>query len=169
MAQTPKKWGFEPWLGNFSEPWLKVWFFGGLSHGSKSNNWCVRAMAQSPIIDEFEQWLKPPILRVWKFFWAMAQSPIFGGSSHGSKSNNFWSNKGSSILKFFSHFTLRFCNWVHQVCQFANLQKQKGIRLGSLFSKPISLVTLRSLFTISGQPKFLIPSLFYILPCTLPS
>ena len=87
MAQTPKKWGFEPWLRNFSEPWLKVLYFGGLSHGSKSNNWCVRAMAQSPIIDEFEPWLKVQQFGClshgsksnnW-WVWAMAQSPIFGG------------------------------------------------------------------------------------------
>ena len=65
------------------------------------------------------------------------------------------------------HQQLRFCNWVHWVCQFSNLQKQKGIRLGLIFSNQISLVTLRSLFTISGQTKFLIPSPVYILPCTL--
>ena len=88
MAQTPKKWGFEPWLGNFSEPWLKVLFFGGLSHGSKSNNWCVRAMAQSPIIDEFEPWLKVQ---------------QFGCLSHGSKSNNWlvWAMAQSPIIWMF--------------------------------------------------------------------
>ena len=109
----------------------------------------------------------------------------------GSKANNievwakarrefccyFWGYKGSSISMFFHSlhlfFTLskhqrqRFCNWVHQVCQFSNLQKRKGIRLGPLFSNQISLVTLRSLFPISGQTKFLIPSPVYILPCTL--
>ena len=56
---------------------------------------------------------------------------------------------------------LRFC------IGFVNLQKWKGIRLGPLFSNQISLVTLRSLFPISGQTKFLIPSPVYILPCTL--
>ena len=41
----------------------------------------------------------------------------------------------------------------------------KGL-LGPLFSNQISLVTLRFLFTISGQTKFLIPNPVYILPCT---
>ena len=50
--------------------------------------------------------------------------------------------------------------------KFANLQKRKGIKFGKLFSNQISLVTLRSLFTISGQTKFLIPSPVYMLPCT---
>ena len=59
------------------------------------------------------------------------------------------------------HQQLRFC------IGFVNLQKWKGIRLGPLFSNQISLVTLRSLFPISGQTKFLIPSPVYILPCTL--
>ena len=58
---------------------------------------------------------------------------------------------------------LRFCiGFVN----FKNLQKWKGIRLGPLFSNQISLVTLRFLFTISGQTKFLIPNPVYILPCT---
>ena len=58
---------------------------------------------------------------------------------------------------------LRFCiGFVN----FKNLQKRKGIRLGPLFSNQISLVTLRFLFTISGQTKFLIPNPVYILPCT---
>ena len=62
------------------------------------------------------------------------------------------------------HQQLRFCiGFVN----FKNLQKRKGIRLGPLFSNQISLVTLRSLFPISGQTKFLIPSPVYILPCTL--
>jgi len=88
MAQTPKKWGFEPWLGNFSEPWLKVLFFGVLSHGSKSNNLCVWAMAQSPIIDEFEPWLKVK---------------QYGCLSHGSKSNNWlvWAMAQTPILWMF--------------------------------------------------------------------
>ena len=105
--------------------------------------------------------------------------------SHGSKVNNigvwakaqrkfccyFWGDKGSSISMFFQtshlfstlseHQQLRFC------IGFINLQKRKGIRLGPLFSNQISLVTLRSLFPISGQTKFLIPSPVYILPCTL--
>ena len=55
----------------------------------------------------------------------------------------------------------------HWVCQFANWQKRKGIRLWPLlFSNQISLVILRFLFTISGQTKFLIPNPVYILPCT---
>ena len=53
---------------------------------------------------------------------------------------------------------LRFCiGFVN----FKNLQKRKGIRLGPLFSNQISLVTLRFLFTISGQTKFLILFTFY--------
>ena len=50
--------------------------------------------------------------------------------------------------------------------KFANLQKRKGIKFGKLFSNQISLITLRSLFTISGETKFLIPSPVFILPCT---
>ena len=36
--------------------------------------------------------------------------------------------------------------------RFVNLQKRKGNRLRPLFSNQISLVTLRSWLTISGQP-----------------
>ena len=32
--------------------------FWGLSRGLKSNNCCARAMFQSPIINEFDPWLK---------------------------------------------------------------------------------------------------------------
>ena len=41
------------------ELWLKGPFLGDLSHGSKSNNWWIGAMAQGPIFDIFEPWLKP--------------------------------------------------------------------------------------------------------------
>ena len=113
-----------------------------LSNGSNPQKWGFENFS--------EPWLKVLFLGVR----AMAQSLII---FEVIKAPQFWS---------FFHTSHSFCNWVHQVCQFANLQKQKGIRLGSLFSNPISLVTLRSLFTISGQPKFLIPSPVYILPCT---
>ena len=104
----------------------------------------------------------------------MAQSSIILG---------FEPRKGNFVAIFevikalqfqcFSHFTLILhiigtstTQILHWVCQFENLQKRKGIRLGPLFSNQISLVTLRFLFTISGQTKFLIPNPVYILPCT---
>ena len=108
MAQTPKKWGFEPWLGNFSEPWLKVLFFGGLSHGSKSNNWCVRAMAQSPIIDEFEPWLK--VQQCSKSnnigVWAIAQRLKIWGLGPRLKGNFVAIFEVIKALQFLCFFTL---------------------------------------------------------------
>ena len=122
-----------------------------MSHGSKSNNMGVWAMAQRPIILGFEPRLKGNFvaiigvikaLQFWCFFTLDIYSPHY-----------------QNIMS-------QFCNWVHWVCRFSNLHKRKRIILGPLFSNQISLVTLRSLFPISGQTKFLIPSPVYILPCT---
>ena len=86
MARDPIFWGFEPWLGKPSEPWLgnpffwgfEPWlgstFFGGLSHGSGPLFWVVWAMAQGPFFGGFEPWLG---------------STFFGGFSHGS-GPHFW-------------------------------------------------------------------------------
>ena len=100
--------------------------------------------------------------------WAMAQRSIILGFEPRLIGNFVAIFKVIKAIQFQCFFKqiqqLRFCiGFVN----FKNLQKRKGIRLGPLFSNQISLVTLRSLFPISGQTKFLIPSPVYILPCTL--
>ena len=75
MARDPIFWGFEPWLGKPSEPWLRNPFFE------------VWAMARDPYFGGFEPWLKAPFLgglshgsgTPFLGVWAMAQDPIFGG------------------------------------------------------------------------------------------
>ena len=63
MAQTHQLLNFEPWLKPpkkwVFEPWLKGQKFRCLSHGSKSKNIGVWAMAQTPKKWTFEPWLKP--------------------------------------------------------------------------------------------------------------
>ena len=106
----------------------------------------------------------------------MAQRPIILGLGPRLKGNFVAIFEVIKALQFrcFLHFTFILhiigtstTQILHWICKFGNLKKRKGIRLGPLFSNQISLVTLRSLFPISGQTKFLIPSPVYILPCTL--
>ena len=106
-----------------------------MSHGSKSNNIGVWAMAQSSIIFGIEP-RKGNFVAIFEVIKA---------------------------LQFWCFFTLYIYSTHYQNI---NVSILKGIRLGLIFSNQISLVTLRSLFTISGQTKFLIPSPVYILPCT---
>ena len=99
-------------------------------------------MAQKSIILGFEPRLKGNFVAIFEVIKALQFQCFF------------------TLSTLSEHQQLRFC------IGFVNLQKRKGIRLGPLFSNQISLVTLRSLFPISGQTKFLIPSPVYILPCT---
>ena len=73
-----------------------------LSHGSKSNNLDVWAMAQSPIIDWFKPWLKVQKYGVW----AMAQRQIILGFEPRLKGNFVAIFDVIKALQFHWFFTL---------------------------------------------------------------
>ena len=100
----------------------------------------------------------------------MAQRPMILGFEPRLKGNFVAIFRVIKALQFQCFFTLyiysphyqniNISDFAIESIRFVNLQKRKGNRLRPLFSNQISLVTLRSWLTISGQPKFLIPCTF---------
>ena len=102
-------------------------------------------MAQRPMILGFEPRLKGNFVAIFRVIKAL-QFQCF------------------TLYIYSPHYqNINISDFAIESIRFVNLQKRKGNRLRPLFSNQISLVTLRSWLTISGQPKFLIPCTFVFI------
>ena len=135
MAQTPQKWGPEPWL----KPPKKEF----PSHGSNPPKKVPWAMAQTPQNRGPEPWLKPQKRGSWamalKVFRAMAQTPKKWGPEPWLKLN--------FVLHILTSKNLGFHNGSWWSKRYIQASLLLGLRVNRWFDKPFPNLFLFFLYT----------------------